>query len=89
MPGDERTRRNILARLSNLSVKFGKMKKKAAERNRWLEVKKELESMCGAEKESDAGLMLRLMESRLAREDANPDPLPSEMAVIRRKWIDR
>jgi hypothetical protein len=89
MPGVERTRLNILARLSNLSVKFGKMKKKAAERNRWLEVKKELESMCGADRESDSELMLRLMESRLAREDGNPDPLSSEMAVIRRKRIDR
>jgi len=89
MPGDERTRLNILARLSNLSVKFGKMKKKSAERNRWLEVKRELESLCGAEKESDAELMLRLMESRLAREEGRPDPLSSEMSIIRKKRPDR
>ncbi|MFH0884361.1 MAG: hypothetical protein V1861_01475 [Candidatus Micrarchaeota archaeon] len=89
MPDDERMRLNILAKLSNLSVKFDKMKKKAAERNRWLEVKKELESMCGVEKDSDVELMVRLMESKLAREDGKPDPLSSEMALIRRKRPDR
>jgi hypothetical protein len=89
MPGDERTRLNILARLSNLSVKFGKLKKRASERNRWLEVKKELESLCGAEKESDAELMVRFMESKLAREEGRPDPLSSEMAIIRKKRLVR
>jgi hypothetical protein len=85
MPDEERTRLNILARLSNISVKFGKLKKRAAERNRWLEVKKELESLCGTGNESDAELMLRILESRLARDEGRPDPLPSEMTLVKKR----
>ncbi len=85
MPDEERTKLNILAKLSNLSVKFGKLKKRAAERERWLEVKRELQSLCGPRSESDAELLLKLIESRIAREDGKPDPLSSEMTVVRKK----
>ncbi len=79
---------SILSRISNISVKYSRAKKKKTARKQWLEVRRELESVWGGlEKEEETELKARLAEQEAsARMHGLSDiPPPGEMTVVRRK----
>lgn len=82
------TRLSILSKISNISVRYSRSKRKKTARKEWLEVRKELESVCGSlEKEEGAELRARLAEQEAsARVHGLSDiPPPGEMTILRRK----
>lgn len=89
MGSETRSKLNNIAKLNNLSVKFGKVRERAAERNRWLETRRDLDALCGAESADNAEMMALLIESRLAKEEGKSDPLSSEMALLKRPKFRR
>ncbi|MFN7991259.1 MAG: hypothetical protein U0R44_03825 [Candidatus Micrarchaeia archaeon] len=88
MGGDTSTKLSILSKISNLSVKYARRKQKRSSKKEWLEVKKELESVCGRlPQEDEMELLSRLMQQEVsARKNGLSDvPPPSEMTLIRKK----
>ncbi len=82
------TKLSILSKISNLSVKYSKMRKKKSSKKDWLVVKKELESVCGRLlQEDEMEVISRLMQQEVsARKNGLSDiPPPSEMTLIRKK----
>ncbi|MEW6036369.1 MAG: hypothetical protein AB1529_07185 [Candidatus Micrarchaeota archaeon] len=84
MGEDEKTRLSILAKLSNLSVKFGKRKARDSGRKKWLEVRRDLEALCGAAREDDLERMLKAMESEISAREGAPQP-SGEMTMVKRR----
>ncbi len=84
--GEESTRLSILTKLSNLSAKYGKRRKRRTSGKVWLEVKKDLESVCGRLSE-DGEDEMRLIEREAAarRHGLSDIPLPSEMTLLKRR----
>lgn len=87
MGGETETKFSILTKISNLSVKYGKLKKKRSERNKWREVKKELQTVCGKLSEDDElMLMMRMRSEACPQKDGSIDiPPPSEMTIVRKR----
>jgi hypothetical protein len=87
MGGNTSTRLSILAKLSNLSTKYGRLNGKKQARAKWLEVKKEIQTLCGGIEKDDAELMLKLAERDIAarRSGLAEIPMPSDMTVIRKR----
>ncbi len=86
--GEESTRLSILTRLSNLSVKYDKRRKRRTSSKAWLEVKKDLETACGRlSREEAAEDAARLMEREAAarRHGLSDIPPPSEMTLVKRR----
>jgi hypothetical protein len=87
MGGGTATKLSILSKISNLSAKYSSRKKKTS-RKEWLEVRKELEAVCGSlDKQEEMGLRARLAENEVsARMNGLSDvPPPGEMTLVRKK----
>ena len=87
MGGETATKLSILSKLSNLSVRFDKKKKRTA-RGQWMEVRKDLEAACGSlDKEEELELRARLAEAEAnARSHGLSDiPPPGEMTLVRKR----
>jgi hypothetical protein len=84
--GGDSTKLAILSRLSNLSVKFSRIKRKKGSHSKWLEVRKELEAICGSE-EDEAELLMKLAERESAARKAGlaDIPMPSDMTVVKKR----
>jgi hypothetical protein len=84
MGGETSSKLSILTKISNLSVKYSNLKKKKSDRKKWLEVKKELEMICGKLKEEDdINLILRTMRER--QSSPSPEMSPNEMTIVRKR----
>ncbi len=86
--GEGSTRLSILSKVSNLSVKYEKRKKRRTSGKAWLEVRKQLENVCGRlsdEEAAEDALRLSEREAAARRHGLADIPLSSEMTVLRRK----
>ncbi len=87
MGEDTATRLSILTKLSNLSVKYSKRRRKAAGKD-WLKVKKELEAVCGRLSDEDAAeerQMLLEREAAARRHGLADIPPSGEMTLVRKR----
>ncbi len=81
MGGETKKRLSVMARLSNLSVKYGKVRQRG-ERKKLLEIRREIESLADDSRPDDLEMVLRMMEAQ-----KSPSAVPSEITVIRKRKL--
>ncbi|MEW6722011.1 MAG: hypothetical protein AB1324_02005 [Candidatus Micrarchaeota archaeon] len=84
--GGRDKRLSILTKLSNLSVRFTKARSRSTNRKKWLEIRKEVEAVCGSAGRDDE-VLTRLAEEEVAAKRAGlaEIPPPSDFTFIRKR----
>jgi len=87
--GGKKGRLSAMAKASRFSHHYFNSRKKKPDGLKWLEIKKEVEAICGTSSGNEEEIMLKLIErSAAARRNGLDDiPMPSDMTLIRKKRI--
>lgn len=85
--GGRKGRLEAMARASRFSHRYFNSRKRKSDGQKWLSIKKELESMCGSDSGDERELIIKLMERAGAARRSGLDeiPMPSDMTLIRKR----
>lgn len=85
--GGRKGRLEAMARASRFSHRYFNSRRKKQDAQKWLEVKKEIEALCGSRTEEERELIVQLMQRAGAARRSGLEyiPMPSDMTVIRKK----